>query len=98
MMQPLERGGWTRKGWGCFLTVRHQGLMLNKMLCVVPPTVISCVGLTREMLLQTQANSATLEMDFEEFGGTLEIPRSWTQGACYRVHPPNPPQHLILAS
>lgn len=63
-------------GWGCSPPVRLQGLMLNKMLCVVPPTVISCLGLTGEMFPQAQMSSAKLEVDFEEFGGVLELSRS----------------------
>lgn len=53
----------------------------------MPPTIISGIGLTGEIFLQTQANPETLEMGFEEFGGALEIPRSRTQGASYRREP-----------
>lgn len=42
--------------------------MLNKTLCVVPPTVISGLGLPGEMFPQTRPSSAKLARDFGEFG------------------------------
>lgn len=49
--------------------------MLNKTLCLVPPTVISCLGLTGEIFPWTLTNLSKLAMDFEGFGGTAEVPR-----------------------
>lgn len=66
-----KKGG----GGGLFSYCEAPGLMLNKM-CVVPLTVISCLGLTGEMFPQAQTSSVKLEVDFEEFGGALGLPRS----------------------
>lgn len=49
--------------------------MLHKTLCLVPPTVISCLGLSGEVFPQTWTSSEKLAMDFEGFGGAVEIPR-----------------------
>lgn len=74
-MEPFGRGGWRRKGVGLISLARHQGLMLNKTLCLVPPTVISCLGSNGEMFPQTRTGSGKWAMNLEGFGGAMEICR-----------------------
>ena len=73
-MQTLERGGW-RRGGGYYLTAGYQGLMMNETLCLGPPTIISRLGSTGEMLPQTWPSLAKLVMDTEGHVGAVELSR-----------------------
>ena len=73
-MQPLERGGW-RRGGSYYPRSGYQGLMMNETLCLGPPTIISRLGLTGEMLPQTRPSLGKLVMDTEGCGGAGEMSR-----------------------
>ena len=75
------------RGRAVYPTVRHQGLTMNRTLCLVPPTVIPCLGLTGEMFSQTWTTLAKLVMDFEGFGCAVATPRPRAQGASHRREP-----------
>lgn len=49
--------------------------MMNETLCLGPPTIISRLGLTGEILPQTRPSLGKLVMDTEGCGGAVEMSR-----------------------